>query len=42
MHIWVIFCDLAKACDCMSHEILLANYVSMEFRYYLKSGSGPI
>jgi len=42
MHIRGIFYDLAQAFDCMSHEILLANYVSMEFRCYLKSGWGPI
>jgi hypothetical protein len=42
LHIRGILCELAKAFDCMSHEILLANNVSMEFKYYLKSGSGPI
>jgi hypothetical protein len=25
MHVWGIFCDLAKPCNCINHEMLLAK-----------------
>jgi hypothetical protein len=31
MHVGGISCDLAKACDCVNHELLLSNYIFMEF-----------
>jgi hypothetical protein len=32
MHVGGIFWDLAKAFDCVSHEICWLNYIIMEFK----------
>ena len=42
IHVGRIFCDLAKASDCMNHVIFQLNYISMEYEEYLKIDSGPI
>jgi hypothetical protein len=42
MHVGVIFCDLAKASDCVNHETLLAFYISRAFKEYVQIGAGPV
>ena len=42
MHAGRIFCDLAKAFDCMNHEILLAILHFYGIEGVSEIGSGPI
>jgi hypothetical protein len=42
MHEGGIFCDLAKACDYVNHEILLAKLHFYEVQRVPEIGSGPI
>ena len=42
MHVAGIFCDLAKAFNCMNQDFFYLNDISMEFEECLKTGSGPI
>jgi hypothetical protein len=33
---------LVKTFDCVNHEMLLLNYIYMEFKECLEIGSGPV